>query len=170
VDHLLLAARVLIATVFAVSLGTKLRGRAAFATFVASVRGLAPRVPARATATAVALGEVGMLVLLGYPPTARLGFAVALGLLGAFTVALVGAVRRERKVDCGCFGTSATPVGLPHIIRNITLMICAAAGIAAGTTGVPALPGALTSAAVGAVVAGMLVLGDDVVELFRPKT
>lgn len=46
----------------------------------------------------------------------------------AFTVAIVVALRRGRRVPCRCFGASAVPVGPGHLARNAVLLAAATAG------------------------------------------
>ncbi|GCD96039.1 MauE/DoxX family redox-associated membrane protein [Embleya hyalina] len=167
-NQLLVATRVFLGLVFVLSLGAKLRAPGGFAEFVGSVRGLVPRLPARTTAVVVVAGEATVVVLLAWTRTVSLGLGVALLLSVAFTVALWSAIRRGRRVSCGCFGASTTPVGPAHVVRNVVLTACAAVGLAAGPAGADTWgPGTATSIAAGAVAAGLVALTDDVVDLFR---
>ncbi|WP_328989057.1 hypothetical protein OG394_22790 [Kribbella sp. NBC_01245] len=158
--------------VFAVSLASKVRSRAAYAAFVAAVPGLAPGIPVRLAAPAVIAGEAAVVVLVVIPATAVVGFALAVALLLSFTVAIVAAIRRRQKVTCQCFGSSSSPVGPPHVARNAVLLLIALTGLAAGLDPGQAMPGlgVLVSAVLtGAVAAGAVLLTDEIADLFRPN-
>ncbi|MCX4799423.1 MULTISPECIES: MauE/DoxX family redox-associated membrane protein [unclassified Streptomyces] len=58
------------------------------------------------------VAEAATVVFVALPATALAGFAVAIGLLIAFTTGILVAVRRRRRVLCQCFGTSSAPVGV----------------------------------------------------------
>ncbi|MEU7936504.1 MauE/DoxX family redox-associated membrane protein [Microbispora bryophytorum] len=134
--------RLLTGIVFLMSAVSKLRGRAAYEEFTVATRALT-RLPARPVAALVVAAEVAVAPLLAWPPTTLAGFCVALGLLAAFSVAVVVALRRGRRVPCRCFGASAVPVGPGHLARNAVLIVAAAAGaVHAGTGTVPADLGA----------------------------
>ncbi|WP_169950557.1 MauE/DoxX family redox-associated membrane protein [Microbispora sp. H11081] len=122
--------RLLTGIVFLMSAVGKLRGRAAYEEFTAATRALA-RLPARRAqpiAALVVAAEVAVAPLLAWGPTVLAGFCVALGLLAAFTAAIVAALRRGRPVPCRCFGASAAPVGPAHLARNAVLVVATAAG------------------------------------------
>jgi hypothetical protein len=62
-----------------------------------------------------------------------IGGLLAVGLLSAFTVFLVVAIRRGVTVGCGCFGAADDrPVGAPDVARNVGLLTLA--GLATSTT------------------------------------
>ncbi|GGO04839.1 MauE/DoxX family redox-associated membrane protein [Microbispora bryophytorum] len=150
--------RLLTGIVFLMSAVSKLRGRAAYEEFTVATRALT-RLPARPVAALVVAAEVAVAPLLAWPPTMLAGFCVALGLLAAFSVAVVVALRRGRRVPCRCFGASAVPVGPGHLARNAVLIVAAAAGaVHAGTGAVPADLGAagLAGAALAAGAAAVL--------------
>ncbi|KUN19750.1 hypothetical protein AQJ23_35415 [Streptomyces antibioticus] len=170
--HVLISCRAFIALVFVLSVAGKLRGRHAFLEFTDSVKALAPRLPVRSTAVAVVATEAVIVVLLALPVTPLVGFVLATGLLGAFTVAIGASVRQGRQVACRCFGTaSSAPVGLAHLVRNAFLLagsltgmlVAPAAGADAGGA-----PGVTTSLVFGAAAAGVTLLTDDISRLFRP--
>ncbi|WP_185949504.1 MauE/DoxX family redox-associated membrane protein [Microbispora sp. KK1-11] len=143
--------RLLTGIVFLTSAMSKLRGRAAYEEFTVATRALT-RLPARPVAVLVVAAEVAVAPLLAWPPTMLAGFCVALGLLVAFTVAIVVALGRGRRVPCRCFGASAVPVGPGHLARNAVLIVAAAAGaIQAGTGVVPVGLGAAGLAGVAGV-------------------
>ncbi|MEV4324022.1 MauE/DoxX family redox-associated membrane protein [Microbispora rosea] len=135
--------RLLTGIVFLMSAVSKLRGRAAYEEFTAATRALV-RLPSRLVAALVVAAEIAVAPLLAWRPTALAGFGVALGLLVAFTAAIVVALRRGRRVPCRCFGASAVPVGAGHLARNAVLIVAAAAGaVQAGAGAVHAGTGAV---------------------------
>ncbi|GIH45143.1 Methylamine utilisation protein MauE [Microbispora rosea] len=135
--------RLLTGIVFLMSAVSKLRGRAAYEEFTAATRALV-RLPSRPVAALVVAAEIAVAPLLAWRPTVLAGFCVALGLLVAFTAAIVVALRRGRRVSCRCFGASAVPVGAGHLARNAVLIVAAAAGaVQAGAGGVQAGAGAV---------------------------
>lgn len=145
--------RLLTGIVFLMSAVSKLRGRAAYEEFTAATRALV-RLPSRLVAALVVAAEIAVAPLLAWRPTTLAGFGVALGLLVAFTAAIVVALRRGRRVPCRCFGASAVPVGAGHLARNAVLIVAAAAGaVQAGADAVQAGAGAVQAGA-GAVHAG----------------
>ncbi|MFI7031106.1 MauE/DoxX family redox-associated membrane protein [Microbispora rosea] len=135
--------RLLTGIVFLMSAVSKLRGRAAYEEFTAATSALV-RLPSRPVAALVAAAEIAVAPLLAWRPTVLAGFCVALGLLVAFTAAIVVALRRGRRVPCRCFGASAVPVGAGHLARNAVLIVAAAAGaVQAGAGAVHAGTGAV---------------------------
>ncbi len=72
---------------------------------------------------AEAVLAIGLLV----PTTAKFAAMFAIGLLGAFTVLLIRAVRREHPPLCHCFGQlgKAQPVSAQTIARNVALIALA---------------------------------------------
>ncbi|HEY3143665.1 MAG TPA: MauE/DoxX family redox-associated membrane protein [Acidimicrobiales bacterium] len=164
-----LGARCLLGAVFLVSAFSKLRSRRALDEFTASVRrlGRVPRRLARPVAVVVAAAEALVPVLLVAPGPSGVGLALATGLLGLFLVAIIGAMRRGSAESCRCFGTSDTPLGLRHAIRNVVLMMIAALGIAGSSQPVPT--GDAFVVAAGALLAAVLVVMlDDLMDLLAP--
>lgn len=175
-EYVLVGCRFLIGVVFLVSAAGKIRGRDAYAAFRRAAGELAPRVPPRLRSlvpSAVVAGELAAVVLLAVPATVAAGFALAVVLLAAFTAAIVAAVRARRQVACNCFGTSSAPVGPAQIIRNTALLTASLAGVVLAAGGTPAAlePAGVVAAVVAALTgAGLVLLTDDVAELFRPLT
>ena len=70
-------------------------------------------------------------------------------------------------MPCRCFGSSTTPLGRRHVVRNTLLTTAAAAGLVGVLAGAP--DGLTSGGAVLAVVAGLrgclVVMFDDVVDL-----
>jgi hypothetical protein len=98
-------------------------------------------------------------------PTATIGGALALGLLSAFTTAIVIVLRRGTQASCLCFGATERPYRPRHLVRNGLLAAAALAG--AVLSGHPIdLPAALIAIAAGAVTALVLVTFDELLDLF----
>ncbi|MBE8526059.1 methylamine utilization protein MauE [Amycolatopsis sp. H6(2020)] len=169
-SYLLIACRTLLLGVFLAALAGKVRRRAAYRDFVASLRalGVLPGRLVAVTAAAVTAAEAAIVVLLAVPGTVPAGFLLTAVLLTAFTTGIVVAVRRGTTAPCACFGASVTPLGRVHVVRNLVLLGTAGAGLAvagAGGGGGEFAGAALAVAA--AVVALVPVLRlDDLAALF----
>ena len=172
VGYLTLGCRLIIAGIFLVSLGSKVRGRAQYREFVAATTALtgarAPYARCLAGLTVAAEGAVALLTAL--PQTALAGLLLAVGVLSVFTYALVRVLRRDRVVTCRCFGSSTTPVGVPQVVRNVVLILTAVTGLVAGSGGISHVDvGGVAVTAFAAVICVLLLARlDDLVELFRP--
>lgn len=157
--YVALALRVLVGVVFAASAFAKLRHRAAFRDFASWVSGL-PGLPARArqaVARVIAAAEVSIVALVAVPWTVRAGLALAVVVLAGFAAGAVGVIRAGVRAPCQCFGTSATPLGARHVVRNLALCAAAAVGaVSAGTGG--ARPAGAGLSVAGAVAAAMFVV------------
>ncbi|WP_377272714.1 MauE/DoxX family redox-associated membrane protein [Peterkaempfera sp. SMS 1(5)a] len=170
-DYVAVGCRSLLALVFLASAVGKLRGRAAYAGFLAATRRLAPRwAPVSGTAAAVVGAEAAAVLLVAVPVTAAVGCGLAVALLGGFTLAVLAALRRDERAPCACFGTSRRELGYGQVVRNLLLLTAAALGLAASAgREVPGDPaGVLTAVAVGAVAAALASFADDFIDLFRP--
>lgn len=171
--YLEIATRCLIGVVFLASSASKLAGRAAFDAFVASLHEMRP-VPPNLTGPVARLvvgSEVAVWVLLALPTrwTGLVGLGVAGALLVAFAVAVGRSVRQGVNQPCRCFGLSAVPLGRRHVVRNIVLAAAAATGAVAVAESGSARPDWLLVAGLGGLLAGgLVVVLDDVLELFRP--
>lgn len=164
------AAQTVLIVVFAVSLASKVRSRAAWSGFVDSVRRLGQlRGPLAAVmAGAVATAELLVVGLLAVPVSTPLGLALGAALLVGFTVALMRARRRGVRAACRCFGASTSPVGIRQVVRNLLLLGAvglAGVGAAAGTAPLH-LAGLVVAVTAGLAVAVVLILLDEFVELF----
>jgi hypothetical protein len=121
--------RWVIGITFALSALGKARAMASFRGSVAEFAIL----PARLTdpVAVVAVGAEILIVLLmavgGWWVPA--GFVLALGLLAAFSAALVVALRRRDEVSCNCFGPVQRPISWYDIARNAALGLCCLAGL-----------------------------------------
>jgi hypothetical protein len=173
--YLVLTCRCLLGVVFAVSAASKLRP-AGFADFTRTVRAVVPGWSrwAGPIAAAVAAGEAMVVAGLFLPSTTPYGFGLAGLLLAAFVFAIVHTLRRGAAVRCRCFGSSGTPLGYPHVVRNALLIAVAVAGllgtaVTAGTGLAVPLPAAAVSVAGGVVAAAVLIRLDEIVELFTVR-
>jgi hypothetical protein len=127
----LLAARLLLAAVFAVAGASKLAVRDALRVTLTDFR-LPPRAAAAGAILLPPL-ELAAAALLMPAATARWGAGGAMVLLLAFCAALGTALARGERPDCGCFGRlRATPIGAGTLVRNGALAGGAALVLVAG--------------------------------------
>ncbi|MGW0194157.1 MauE/DoxX family redox-associated membrane protein [Nonomuraea sp. NPDC003201] len=169
--HLMIMCRALLAAVFAIAIAGKVRGRSAYGEYVSSivVLKILPRTVSTMAAHALVAAEAASVVLLALPWTVPLGFALAVGTLAALTGGILVALRRGRQAPCRCFGASVTPLGRPHVIRNLVLAASGATGLAAWAASGAAVahPAGVALALVAAAVGALLVVRlDDLLELF----
>jgi hypothetical protein len=143
-----------------------------FADFRVATAALVPAARPYAAPLSVAVvgTELAAVVLLAVPATVPAGFAVALALLAAFTVAIGAALRRGTAAPCRCFGRSDRPVGVRHLVRNAGLLLAAAVGSATGPgAGAGADPvGLAVAAATAAVLTALVLSADALADLFTP--
>jgi hypothetical protein len=72
----------------------------------------------------------------------RVALAATLSMLGVFTAWMVWVLARGLRLECACFGSGGTPIGVRSVARNLTLAAGAvAAFVLAGRTTTP-LPAA----------------------------
>jgi hypothetical protein len=171
-EYVVVGLRGLIVLVFVVSAASKLRGRHAYAEFVAATGRLSPRplraAMARRLAAGVVAVELAVVALVLAPRITSIGFAVAATLLLAFTGAILLALRRGERAPCRCFGSAEQPLGYPHVVRNLVLLAACALGLVGGQLVVssPSPGGALLAVAAGALVATVVAISDDITALF----
>ncbi|MEV6826034.1 MauE/DoxX family redox-associated membrane protein [Amycolatopsis sp. NPDC051102] len=156
------------AIVFAVSALSKVRGRAAFAGFVASLRPFG-FVGARRTvwlAGAIAFAEGTVAAALAVLPWA--GCLLAAALAAVFAAGLTSRIRRGIRAECACFGASAQPIGYGHVVRSACLVLFALAGLPGwwGPVGSPDPAAGLLALACGSLVAVLVIRLDDLLDLF----
>ncbi|MFI7300862.1 MauE/DoxX family redox-associated membrane protein [Streptomyces sp. NPDC050121] len=173
-EYLVAGARGVLGLVFLVSVVGKVAGRPAFTAFVMSVRslGVVPSVLVRPVARTVIAGEATVCVLMTVPArgAATTGFLVASALLAAFTAGIAVAVHRGTTAPCRCFGPSTTPLGTPHIVRNVVLCAVGVSGALAVPVDAGARPGGVVVAGVAGLFAGAVVTQlDHLLSLFRPQ-
>jgi methylamine utilization protein MauE len=176
--YLILTCDALIALVFTVSAGQKLRGRAAFdrharATLTmldAVVPGRRPgRVALRRLAAVLIAAELAVPVLIVSVWPARVGQALAVLLLVAFSTGILASLARGLRVPCSCFGSSDTPLGPAHLARNGLLLVAAIVGVVNGTGPVAkaAVSGTVITIVAASAAAALLIRLDDLLALFR---
>ncbi|WP_433269315.1 MauE/DoxX family redox-associated membrane protein [Micromonospora vinacea] len=166
-----LTARLLLALVFLAAVVGKLRTRAGYAAFVASVGQFG--VPAHWTAPAARVAvaaEAAVVVLLAVSRTVPAGLVLAVGLLGVLTAAMVLALRRGARPACRCFGAADAPIGARHVGRNLALLTVALLGLLGRAAAGPPLSASAALVAVGVAVplAAVVIRLDDLVALFAP--
>lgn len=155
----------LIAVVFAIAAHGKVRSADDFATFrLGLVRfGVPSRWATRTLACALVAAEMAVVGLVFVEPTA--GFALATGLLLAFSVGIAIALLRGDLAPCQCFGRSAAPLGRWHLVRNAVLVLAAMVG---AITPVPGdLPSLVMLALVGAATGLAITRWDDLLYIVR---
>lgn len=163
--YLALGCRLVLLGVFLVALVSKVCDHREFED---SLVGVVPH--HRVAAALTTATEAAVVVLLCVPRTGPAGLALAAALLVAFIVGITRALRRGTTAPCRCFGASATPLGVPHVVRNGVLVGVAAAGAFAGSALPTDLPGITITAVSAAVTTLAVVRLDDVVALFQPVT
>lgn len=104
--------------------------------------GVPPEV-ARRIGAATPIVELAVAAGLVFAPQRLLGgvFAFAAILLVVFTAWVVGMLKRDLHVPCGCFGRTNRPMGWWTIIRNVGLICLAVVGTAFATVYGNGLPG-----------------------------
>lgn len=175
VTYVLLGSRCLLAVVFLASFASKVRGRAQYAGYLAATRRLIPRwaltrVPARALAAIVAAAEVAVPVQLAVPELVLPGLVLSIVLLSGFAAATSAALRRGERSPCHCFGSATRQLGRGHVVRDGLLAAVAVAAVVAAAAGARPLEPirAAVVAAVSIAAAVVVVLADDVADVFRP--
>ncbi|MEU5259329.1 MauE/DoxX family redox-associated membrane protein [Amycolatopsis sp. NPDC021455] len=156
------------AIVFAVSALSKVRGRAAFAGFVTSLRPFG-FVSARRTvwlAGAIAFAEGTVAAALAVLPWA--GCLLAAALAAVFAAGLTSRIRRGIRAECACFGASSQPIGYGHVVRSACLVLLALAGLPGvwGPVASPDPAAGLLALACGSLVAVLVIRLDDLLDLF----
>ncbi len=132
---ILLAARLLLATVFAVAAAGKLAGRSRTVETLAEF-GVPARLR-RSVAIALPLTELAIAVALLPAATAAWGALAAALLLAAFTAAVARTLMRGQEVDCNCFGSlGPSRISRWTLARNVVLLALAG-GVAIAAQGDP---------------------------------
>jgi peroxiredoxin len=125
VDAALLAARLLLATVFATAAVTKFVNPAATATALSAFRVPRPLVPV--ATYALPLVELAIAIALIPVSTAPWAAIAAVVLLAAFSSGVLGVLTRGERVDCNCFGAIRSgPVSRWTLLRDFVLFGLAA--------------------------------------------
>lgn len=164
------ATQIALIAILATAVVGKLRGRAAWLAFVASLTPFAGTASRRARlALGVVIAEAGAAVLLAVAPA--LGAVTAASVFAVLAGGAALVVARGLIVRCNCFGRAGAPLGWFHVGRNLALA-SAALAVALAVRAAP-LAGSieiLTPAAVaGALAAIAIVRSEDLVAVFvRP--
>ncbi len=173
-SYLVLCARVTVGAVLFAAVIGKTRGRRALGEFLAWLRALRVIPQRLTTAVAVTLmvAETAALVLLSFRVTAAFGLAFAAAMFAVFTVAIAWITHRGVVLPCRCFGASARPLGIAHVLRNLALALvagCAAGAAYLGPWLEPPVSSVLAALLLGGAAALILIGLDDVIELFTPS-
>jgi cytochrome oxidase Cu insertion factor (SCO1/SenC/PrrC family)/uncharacterized membrane protein YphA (DoxX/SURF4 family) len=125
-----LAARALLAVIFAIAAVTKLRRPQALRT---TFRDFGVREPLARFAVLLAPAELVVAVGLLFTPSARWAAGAAVLLLLVFLAGILNALRLGRRPDCGCFGgLSSRPIGRATVVRNGVLLVVAGLVLVSG--------------------------------------
>ncbi|GAA2041564.1 hypothetical protein GCM10009839_50050 [Catenulispora yoronensis] len=171
-DLVVSAARVLVGVVFLVAAVGKARDVKGFAASVRELPGV-PRVLGGLgglAAPGVIVAEAAVAALLAAPMTIVWGFALAVILDTSFLVVILKVLRSGTSASCNCFGTTPREFGMRHVVRDLLLGAVALIGLAGaagnqGRDGV-SVPAWVLCALVGAVGALVLVLFDEIADLY----
>jgi hypothetical protein len=147
--------------VLLVSAVSKVRSRADYAEFVASVPAFGvPSRYVRLIALLTVCAEFTIVVLLPWVPVIGLSFAVVMFVV--LTAAVWRAVSRRSGAVCRCFGRSPARLSVRHVVRNAFLLVAAVVGLV-----VPVLDpvASVLAAVLGAVGAVVVLRFDDVADL-----
>ncbi|RBQ17732.1 hypothetical protein DP939_22950 [Spongiactinospora rosea] len=150
----------------------KVRDPRAFADAITSFRVIPTRL-APVTAAILAWAELAAATLILAsavfgPRSAIAGFALAGLLMVAFAIVIVIVLKGGTRAPCPCFGRQSAPFSARHVIRNLLLAILAGAGGWSMTAhfGEMSLEWSGFALAAGAVVAILVIVMDDLVDLF----
>jgi uncharacterized membrane protein YphA (DoxX/SURF4 family) len=170
--YLELAARVLLATVFCLAVGGKLRPPKGFDTFARSLHESlgTPSGLARPIAGAVVLGEALVAALLVAPVSAQQGSLAAAAVLAGFTAVTAWLVRQRSLASCRCFGAGGTRFGPRHVVRNALLTAIAVFAAAAGPSSGVHPAGAAVAAAAACMLGLLVTRWEDLAALVAPIT
>src|SRR5437879_582991 len=119
---LTLAARLALGALFVVAGALKLGDPTAFATEIANYRFLSELAPYLATTLPAIEIVVGGALIVGPPAWRQAAALASIGLLVAFSVAVIHVVRAGINVDCGCFGQHSGPVTGWTLVRDLALI------------------------------------------------
>lgn len=159
----------LLTTVFAFSFAGKIR---APRELVRTVRPLTSERMAPLLAVAVIVLE-GVVPLAFAASAAGTRWAAALGLLlsGGLLIAFTWVMRgRPRGSRCHCFGERGAPYSTRHAVRNLLLAAAAVAGFVEHDRVAGSQADGVVAAAVCGLVLGLLVvMMDDLIDLFRTE-
>ncbi len=163
------ALRTMLAVVFGVAFVSKVRSRAAYAEFAASLGDISWLAGGRRLTASVAIPvlEVAVTVLVVVPFAVPWGFGVGAVLLAGFTAVTAREVSKGRAIRCRCFGASDGQIGSAQIARNLVLFALSIGGLALAPVSHGAVGAAGLIVAIGlALLAGLaIVRWDDLASL-----
>ncbi|MHB1595221.1 MAG: MauE/DoxX family redox-associated membrane protein [Streptosporangiaceae bacterium] len=170
-----LASRAVMCAVFAVSVFSKVRSRAAWQAYARWLAAMGIR-PLRRPGSAGWLtgAESAVTVAVIIPATATVGLAAGVLLSLALTAGLAAAVRAGARQPCYCFGPSLDPLGWLDVARNGVLAVLAVAGAVAAMAmpmafgGAPAGADAAAAVVTGLALALLIIFFRDLASLIRP--
>lgn len=179
-QYLAIACRAGLVTVFLLAVAGKAMGPRPFREFAGSIARMRVVPPRAATAAAaVTISAEALVVVLAASPaqaTGIAGCALAASLSVAFSSAIAVSLRRGNRAPCRCFGRSATPLGVRHLVRNATMLTvsvlgaAACAGSGSGTgTGTGHIAAAVVAAGAGIVLGVAIAAYDEIAELVAPR-
>ena len=167
-SYLLVGCQAVVTVVFAAASVSKLRCRAEFRrTLMSALKMPLPRTGVMGWAVVVAEATTALAVV----AVPAVGFVLGAVLLAGFTAVIVSMMRRRVRTPCRCFGAGERPPGAVHLVRNAVLFATAAAGGGFAVTGAGPradLPAAVVAAAVGVIVAVLLIYLEDILALAQP--
>jgi hypothetical protein len=175
-DWLVVAGQAAVCVTFVVAAASKTVRAGAFGDFKAALPRMlgVPHRVAPAAALAVVVLEVTIALTVAVPALALAAFLLAGVLMAVFTVSIVVMIRRGSVEPCHCFGMSARPPGRSDVVRNLVLLVISVIGAvgAATSSGAADLPaaGVVLCAAVGAVVALLLINLAEIGDLLKPAS
>jgi hypothetical protein len=165
-----LACRVLLGTVFAVSVLSKVRSVGQWRAFSSWVGGL-PLRPLRVKAApgALAVAEAAVVVLVAVPPCAVAGLVAGSVLCLTLTIGLYLAVRAGSHEPCHCFGASSEPLSRRQVVRNALLLAAAVTGAVSAAAGLARMtqPAEVVLTVIAGLAAAIAVIFfDDIAAMF----
>lgn len=173
--YVVAACRAAVVVVFALSFSGKVLGKDAFREFARSIdRMRILRLSYVRPAAVVAVAAEGTTAIVTAIPIRTVlvaGFVLATILTVTFTAVILQNLRRGNRVPCRCFGSSTTPLGALHIIRNACLIIISGLGAYAALSEIhsPRLPITIV-ASIGGGLAGVVIASfDDLAALLAPR-
>ena len=126
------ALRTLLAVVFGVAFISKVRSRAAYAEFTASLGDIRWLGGGRrqAASAVIPVLEAAVTLMLVVPAVVPLGFGVGVALLAGFTAVTAREVSKGHAIRCRCFGAGGGQIGPAQIARNVVLLALSIGGLA----------------------------------------
>ena len=121
--YFLLCSRLVLGVVFVVASIDKIAYPDAFGASIEAYR-LIPLVLVNIIALMIPWLELVCGIFLVSGVLTKGSSTVATSLLGVFTLAIISAILRELKIDCGCFGKEhSTPVGWMRVAEDVGLLL-----------------------------------------------